>query len=422
MAEVPSWKRTLMEVMSNQKEENLPPSKRHRSSISQLSIPSDGGSTSAASPISAPDSVSKLLSQLDTGLSYVSSMSDLSDEAKMHAAELRKLLYKEASASFAKALKEGGDEKAPTKSASKHTAVPAPIPGVRAGSGSESPDSVSTNGWVLPPLPPITDLTLLNSPFVHANSLPNHVTATSTNSYEPLEFLGDAYLEVMATRLIHTRFPMYTVGQKAGLREILIKNETLAQYARDYGLNHRVQMAKNSKELLSPAKWTKILGDVFEAYVACIILSDDVNGMKTAEEWLGELWEPKVKEWLRVGDGKTNGIQESINHDVKGELQRYVVSKGVQLNYVEIRPMEFDRNNNRTTYHIGLYLTGWGYNKVKLGSGSGRSKQIAGSEAAKNAFAISKMVLDDAHQKKIKFDEYNAKRKAAMAAQLQLHP
>jgi ribonuclease-3 len=415
-AEVPSWKRALENVLPNN--DNLHPRKKQRPSLSSSSDSllsasvSDGGSSSVVSPITTaqpdPDAISRLFSfPLETSLGLIAAMEGLSDEAKTHASELRRLLYKEASASFLKSAKEGK----PSKSSSKHTAVPAPIPGIKimSTSGSESPDSVKSPGWVLPPLPPITDLSLLNAPFTHSSTLPHHIPQTGSNTYESLEFLGDAYLEVMATKLIHSRFGTHSVGQKSGLRELLIKNDTLSQYSRDYGLGQRVQIL--NREKISPPKWLKILADVFEAYVACVVLSDENNGLKTAEEWMWQLWEPKVKEWQLAGGAKASGMQEKLSHDVKGELQRHVVSKGVRLDYEELSAVEFDRINNRTTYHIGVYLTGWGYDKVKLGSGSGRSKQLAGAEAAKNAFATSKSILDDAHRKKLEFDRANIKRK-----------
>lgn len=418
-AEVPSWKRTLEDLLPV--DEDAPPRKKQRptikSTVESLSTSNGGSSTSvSSSSTSSPsvvrtigdtDSVSKLLAQLEGGLNYVSNMHGLSDDARYHASELRKLLYKEAAAQLVKTATEGEEKE--KKKSSKHTNVPAPIPGIRVLSrtGSSSPDS-PTSEWVLPPLPPITDLTLLNAPFTHSSVLPTYIPQNGNNTYEPLEFLGDAHLELIATKLIHRRFPMHSVGQKAGLREILVKNETLSRYSTDYGLASRIQIA--GANAITAPKWTKILADVFEAYIACIVLSDKVNGATTAEEWLNELWEPKIQEWLKTA-GKSNHLQEKQSHDVKGALQKYVISKGARLDYEEVAPMEFDRINNRTTYFIEVSLTGWGYNKVKLGTGTGRSKQLAGADAAKDAFKKSKDILDKAHNMKLAFDAQNLKKR-----------
>jgi ribonuclease-3 len=256
----------------------------------------------------------------------------------------------------------------------------------------------------VPPLPPIKDLTLLSAPFTHTSTLAAYITPSNTNTYEPLEFLGDAYLEIIATRLIHNFFPSHTVGQKSGLREILIRNDTLFQYAKDYGFGDRVQVSGIDP---SQRAWIKVLADVFEAYVACVILSDNQYGFQTAETWLAALWQPKIREWRKFGDGKNPAPSGVISMDVKSELQRMTVSKGVKLEYLEEKPMEHIKEGNRTTFFMGVYISGWDYNKRKLGSGSGKNKQLASAEAAKDAFISGRAIVERAHQMKLAFDQQN---------------
>ncbi|KAF2669147.1 ribonuclease III [Microthyrium microscopicum] len=399
---MPPWKRTLEELSGNNATEAEPAVKKQKVS--------NGSATPStpASSVSYAEVVQRALAELETGLNMVASTVGISGDAKEHATALRKLLYKEASAAFAKESRQPDSQGSNTSV--NHTDVPAPAPGFPAPLSGAHPMGGKTT---IPPLPPITDLTLLDAPFTHKSALPEYMPATSTNTYEPLEFLGDAYLEVIATRLIHNRFPTHTVGQKAGLRELLIKNETLAQYARDYGMGERIKMTNMPKidNKIGDGKWQKVLADVFEAYVACVILSDEQSGFKIAEDWLHELWGPKVEEWRRQGEGKQNGFQEVMSMDVKSELQRFLVSKGIKLEYVEEKPMELDKVNNRTTFFMGVYLTGWGYDRQNLGSGSGRSKQLAGAEAAKQAFSKSRDILEYAHRQKLEFDKLNGKKK-----------
>jgi ribonuclease III len=386
----PKWKRALDDLLPNPA-----PVKRQKS----------------ASPSESA------LVNLDNGLIFVESSHDISDEAKEHARQLRRLIIQNSSNSPTNGnspsngdVHVNGDAKKVEKN--DHTAVPPPFPlnqtpaPVATTNSSAAPNSTTKR---LPPLPPITDLTLLSAPFTHTSTLPHYMPATNTNTYEPLEFLGDAYLELIATRLIHERFPQHTVGQKSGLREILIRNDTLASYSREYGFGDRVKVIGIERADTNSKAWVKIQADVFEAYVACVILSDDQNGFKIAEKWLWELWEPRVLEWREKGDGKNTGDQEHASSDVKSMLQRYVVAKGVKLEYLEERPMEHIKDGNRTTFFMGVYLTGWGYNKVRLGSGSGRSKQIAGAEAAKDAFITGGTIVRDSHQKKLDHDRSNKK-------------
>jgi dsRNA-specific ribonuclease len=368
------------------------------------------------------------LTQLHAGLAYVEAAHGLSEETKQLAQKLRDAVsHSPYTASTASSTpKENGtvqsgqnDQNDDQNDQNGHTDVPPPFPMVPMvstnvtipGISDLPPPSSSCRLKSLPPLPPITELTLLTAPFTHTATLPHYVVASGENTYEHLEFLGDAYLEIIATRMIHKRFATHSVGQKSGLREILIRNDTLSQYSREYGFGERVKTGANEREH-GGKTWMKILADVFEAYVAAIILSDGDAGFSIAERWLTELWAPKVQEWLEKGDGNQTALQEHANHDVKSELQRLLVSKGVKLEYLEEKPMELVKEGNRTTFFMGVYLTGWGYDKVKLGTGSGRSKQLAGSEAARSAFETNYGLIQVAHQKKIAFDRINKSRKA----------
>jgi len=153
----------------------------------------------------------------------------------------------------------------------------------------ESPQPPHQNS--LPPLPPILSPALESAAFTHA-SLCN----PNTPSYERLEFLGDAYIELIATRLIYPAFPTLTPGRMSQKRELLVKNETLAEYALAYGFDKRARLPRDFFGLGSRRGklWTKTMGDLFEAYVAAVVLSDPKGGFETVEAWLTELWREKL--------------------------------------------------------------------------------------------------------------------------------
>ena len=198
---------------------------------------------------------------------------------------------------------------------------------------------------------------------------------TQELTYERLEFLGDAYIEGMATRLIWTLFKTMPAGRMSQTRELLVKNETLYEYALDYGFNERITTSQNVHwKTENPKQWLKVVADVFEAYVAAIILSDPVNGFKTAENWLVQLWEPKLKHIPTQGP----------NMKAKEELGKKILHKGIKLHYKDEAPME-QMKGGMQTYFVGVYLTGWGWENQHLGSGTGLSKNAAGNEAAAKA-------------------------------------
>ena len=58
-----------------------------------------------------------------------------------------------------------------------------------------------------------TDEDLLNQAFLHSSAI-DQDTQTRTNSYERMEFLGDAVLELIVSRFLYENFPEYSDSPK----------------------------------------------------------------------------------------------------------------------------------------------------------------------------------------------------------------
>lgn len=70
---------------------------------------------------------------------------------------------------------------------------------------------------------------------------PSYIKNRVTESYQRLEFLGDAILDYLITCCIYSRFPKYTPGNITDLRSALVSNMTLAQIAvQKLGVNHHL--------------------------------------------------------------------------------------------------------------------------------------------------------------------------------------
>ncbi|OOF89861.1 hypothetical protein ASPCADRAFT_212431 [Aspergillus carbonarius ITEM 5010] len=200
-------------------------------------------------------------------------------------------------------------------------------------------------------------------------------------TYDRLEVLGDAYIELISTKLIWNKFQDIPSGRISQIRELLVKNETLSDYATRYGLDRRASVPPDYPK--QPRRWVKTKADIFEAYVAAVVLSDPINGYSVTEEWLTQLWLPKIDEL---------GQPKSSLH-AKESLAKKIMGKGIKLNYVDEHP-SVPRGRGGQTYFIGVYLTGWGWNHKHLGSGQGSNKAIAGDDAAQNAL-LNKSLLDE---------------------------
>ncbi|KAJ5350494.1 hypothetical protein N7541_008221 [Penicillium brevicompactum] len=241
--------------------------------------------------------------------------------------------------------------------------------------GTHSTKSSGPTSKTLAP-PSILDHKLERAVFTHP--------AMSNNSemtYDRLEILGDAYIELIATKIIWKMFPKLPAGRISQIRETLVKNETLSGFAESFGFDRRVSAPPDYS---TPSKrWTKTKGDVFEAYVAAIILSDPVGGYQSAETWLNKLWMPILN-----GLGHQTGELRS-----KEALAKKIMGKNVKLEYIEARP-SIQHKGGTQTFFIAVYLTGWGWHKRLLGSGQGLSKAAAGDEAAKEVLQNESLVLE----------------------------
>lgn len=232
-----------------------------------------------------------------------------------------------------------------------------------------------------PALPSVPDGPYTQAVFTHKSSIStNDRTSGSDLTYEKLEFLGDAYLETISTRIIFSRFPHLAVGRQAQVRERCIKNDTLTGFSVAYNFKERIQSADHMR---NAGKVTdKILADVFEAYVAAIILSDPDHGFERAEEWLSALWAP-----ILLAETETD-----YDANAKQTLQQKIQSVNLKLDYLEDSPMQ--QAKHVQTYFIGLYITGFGHDKKKIGYGEGRNKVEAGNRAAMDAMLNNKEIVD----------------------------
>ena len=216
----------------------------------------------------------------------------------------------------------------------------------------------------LPPLPPVLDKALESVAFTHSGTLHCNTTSKVNLSYDRLEFLGDAYIELMATRVIFPRFPRLAAGRLSQQREMLVKNETLAEYALAYGFDEKAKL--------------KTLGDIFEAFVAAVIISDPEQGFQVAEAWLSALWESKL------GSQKCEDT-EMVDLDAKQQLWNKLGGTDIRIESRDEGPPVEIRREGKLIFQIGIYLTGWGWEDQHLGSGKGPNKRVAGQKAAANA-------------------------------------
>ena len=208
-----------------------------------------------------------------------------------------------------------------------------------------------------------SDETLLETAFTHTSYANEHRLLKISHN-ERLEFLGDAVLQLIISEYLYTKYPKRPEGDLSKLRSMIVREESLAGFARDCQFDHFIKLGRGEEKSGGRNRDT-ILGDLFEAFLGALLLDKGVEAVKI---FLYEVMIPKVEagDFERVTDYKTK-LQEllQINGDV--EIAYQVIS--------ETGPA------HAKNFEVAVLING-----RKSGQGQGRSKKLAEQEAAKNAF------------------------------------
>jgi ribonuclease-3 len=105
-----------------------------------------------------------------------------------------------------------------------------------------------------------------------------------TPSYERLEFLGDAVLQLLVSEHLYAAMPHAPEGELSRRRAQLVREPTLAALARTLGLDTCVRVGSGQRPPDVPAS---VLADVVEAVLAAVYLD---GGLQAARNAFGPLW------------------------------------------------------------------------------------------------------------------------------------
>ncbi|KAJ4307026.1 hypothetical protein N0V88_000401 [Collariella sp. IMI 366227] len=213
----------------------------------------------------------------------------------------------------------------------------------------------------------------------------------SDQSYERLEWIGDVYLELIASELIYTTFPTLEPGKCSHYREMLVRNSTLGQFAVYYGLDKRANFpaefglgGRPNGTKASEKQRVKALGDIFEAYVGAL--------------WLKELWGPVLERHVREEERGGNVVRDL---NAKTQLEQMIGAPGIKIEYRDLPSGgKKDRDTRQELFFVGCFLNGWGETGLQLGYGQALGKKEAGQRAAAKAMENKKLIKKFAEKKK----------------------
>jgi ribonuclease-3 len=204
--------------------------------------------------------------------------------------------------------------------------------------------------------PGLLDIALTHGSYIHEGR------AGRGDSYERMEFLGDAVLNLVVSDHLYRRFPDRPEGDLARLRARLVNEPALASVGRSLDLGSYILLGRG-EELAGGRERASMLADVLEAVVGAIYLD---AGFGVAHAVLSG--------WYL---GLVQGLVEPQG-DSKSRLQEFVQQRDRRLPRYRIAAAEGP--DHAKAFHATVEVNG-----KLLGEGRGRSKKEAEQAAAEEA-------------------------------------
>ena len=181
-------------------------------------------------------------------------------------------------------------------------------------------------------------------------------------SYERLEFLGDAVLQLAVTRYLFDNRPDLAEGEMAKVRAAVVNEKTLARLGRTFAVGPALLLGRG-EELTGGRDKDSLLSDVVEALVGAIFRE---MGFAFAEELVIAHWRSTIDERAEAPGQR----------DYKTRLQEALARRGLRPRY------EADESGPEHAKEFTARVFAAG---ELLGEGRGTSKKRAEQEAAMRA-------------------------------------
>ncbi|KKT55117.1 MAG: Ribonuclease 3 [Candidatus Collierbacteria bacterium GW2011_GWB1_45_35] len=199
---------------------------------------------------------------------------------------------------------------------------------------------------------------LLETALTHRSCL-NQPGARDT--YERLEFLGDAILEMLISTYLYDKYPDKMEGYLTAARSAIVRTESLSQVCKQNHFNDYIKMSKG-EEATGGRTNSSILEDVIESLIGALYLD---GGLETSKIFFEKFILPNAKDIIALNQLK----------DSKSLLQEKVQSQGLLSPvYQTINETGLDHNK---TFEVSVMVNG-----QSLGVGRGKNKQEAEQKAA----------------------------------------
>lgn len=184
----------------------------------------------------------------------------------------------------------------------------------------------------------------------------------STDSYERLEFLGDAVLQLSVTDYLYDEYPELPEGEMAKVRAAVVNERALAVIARSWNLGPAMFLGRG-EEMTGGRSKDSILSDVVESVLGAVYLE---GGFPVAHDVV-------MRHWMVLVDDRASAPGR---RDYKTRLQERIAQTGARPRYelADAGP------EHAKEFTARVYIE-----DEMLGEGSGSSKKRAEQAAARAA-------------------------------------
>lgn len=184
----------------------------------------------------------------------------------------------------------------------------------------------------------------------------------SYDSYERLEFLGDAVLDLIAAEILFKKYPKKDEGFLTKIRAKLVRGDTLADFTIALGMDELLELGE-TKQGTEVSK--SILADAFESIIAALYIT---RGYSQAYDFVDRV----INKFVDF-DELVNTVD---NH--KSALLEYTQANKLSLPKYELISESGPGHNK--VFEIRVSVEG-----KALGTGKGKSKKRAEQKAAQQA-------------------------------------
>lgn len=180
---------------------------------------------------------------------------------------------------------------------------------------------------------------------------------------ERLEFLGDSILGMIIAKELYDRFPKCPEGDLTRMRSTLVRETTLAQLAREFGIGNCLSLGPGELKT-GGFRRDSLIADAVESIIGAMFIDDNENFARVRQV---------VLSWF---DSRLATIQPNVNQkDHKSTLQELLQSLHKPLPIYEI--VEIKGTDNDQIFVVSAKVEG-----IPEQLGRGTSRRRAEQEAA----------------------------------------